>query len=169
LVHPFQKTWEENVRKTYQAIVFGRFPPGQKRLEAPIGQKKDSPIRMKLWVEEARGKPSVTEFRLMETRGDFSLVEAKILTGRTHQIRVHLEHLKYPIVGDKLYSGGDETFLHFYEKGWDDWLKERVLLSRMALHACGLEFTHVRTGEKFVFGDPLPEDLMIFWNGLKKS
>ena len=166
LVYPFQKQWEGDVRKNYRAIVFGAFSSTQKRLDAPIGRNQESAVRMKLKVDREKGKPSVTEFELLETKGNFSLVEARILTGRTHQIRVHLEHLGHPIVGDKLYSGSDETFLHFYEKGWDEWLQQKVILPRMALHACRLEFTHVKTGEKMVFEDPMPEDLMAFWNGL---
>ena len=166
LVYPFQKQWEGDVRKNYRAIVFGAFSSTQKRLDAPIGRNQESAVRMKLKVDREKGKPSVTEFELLETKGNFSLVEARILTGRTHQIRVHLEHLGHPIVGDKLYSGSDETFLHFYEKGWDEWLQQKVILPRMALHACRLEFTHVKTGEKMVFEDPMTEDLMAFWNGL---
>ena len=166
LVYPFQKQWEGDVRKNYRAIVFGAFSSTQKRLDAPIGRNQESAVRMKLKVDREKGKPSVTEFELLETKGNFSLVEARILTGRTHQIRVHLEHLGHPIVGDKLYSGSDETFLHFYEKGWDEWLQQKVILPRMALHACRLEFTHVKTGEKMVFEDPMTDDLMAFWNGL---
>lgn len=169
LVHPFQKSWNDNVRKAYRAIVFGKFPSKQTRVDAPIGLDKKSAIRMKSAVDLVDGKASVTEFSLIETRGDFSLIEARILTGRTHQIRVHLEYLKFPIVGDKLYSGTDETFLHFRETGWDDWLKKRVRLPRMALHACRLEFTHVRTGAKHIFEDKMPDDLTAFWEGLSRQ
>jgi RluA family pseudouridine synthase len=154
-----------SVVKTYRTIVFGRFPEGRKRLEAPIGPKKGSEVRMKLAVVEG-GQSSVTDFELLETKGDFSLIQARPLTGRTHQIRVHLEHLGYPIVGDKLYSGSDETFLHFYEHDWDEWLKGKVLLPRAALHAFGLEFPHPETGKKMGFEDPFPEDLSSFWKGL---
>lgn len=202
------------VVKTYRAIVFGKFPGDRKVLEAPIGKKEGSKVRMKLSVildknpeedhahpERSRGipvsgtsgpdglrkddghperaervegsmvspsapKPSTTEFTLLETKGDLSLLEVRPLTGRTHQIRVHLEHLGFPIVGDKLYSGDDETFLHFYEHDFDDWLKERVLLPRAALHAYGLEFTHPVTGKRMDFQDPFPEDLERFWGSL---
>ncbi len=153
------------IQKTYRAIVFGKFPEGPTRVEAPIGMNKESAVRMKLKVDRENGKPSVTEFKLLEAKQDFSLVEARILTGRTHQIRVHLEHLGYPIVGDKLYSGTDETFLHFYEKGWDEWLKVKLLLPRLALHAFKLEFTHPVSGERVVLEDPMPLDLMTFWSG----
>ena len=154
------------VQKTYRAIVFGSFPSGKKTLDAPIGPKKGSEIRMKLAVTDEEGYPSVTAFTLLEAKGKFSLVEAKPMTGRTHQIRVHLEHLGFPIVGDKLYAGNDETFLYFYENDWDDWVKERVLLPRLALHAFKLEFPHPVDGKRMAFEDPLASDLKDFWAGL---
>ncbi len=164
---PLQKQWESGeVQKTYQAIVFGNFTPAEQRCELPIGPLKGSTIRMKLGVGP-HGKPSATEFKLLETKANFSLVEAKPLTGRTHQIRVHLENLGFPIVGDKLYSGSDETFLRFIEEGWSDWQEKKVLLRRTALHAFRLEFFHPETGKRMILEDPLPEDLRSFWDGLK--
>lgn len=185
-----QKDWNENIRKTYQAIVFGAFPSGETKVDAPIGPKTGSKVRMKLAVvknvnsikdpasgelrrttggDKSEGKESITLFTGLESRGKFSLVEARPLTGRTHQIRVHLEHLGFPIVGDKLYSGDDETFLHFYEHDWDDWLKEKVILPRTALHAFRLEFTHPQTGQRVSLEDPMPKDMSSFWNSLDSS
>ncbi len=162
-----QNQWRtREVQKTYRALVFGFFPPGQTTVDAPIGPKKGSEIRMKLAVMEEDGYDSVTEFELLETKRDFSLVQVRPLTGRTHQIRVHLEHFGFPIVGDKLYSGNDETFLHYYENDWDDWLKERVLLPRAALHAFKLEFPHPADGKRMSFEDPLAQDLKNFWDSL---
>ena len=159
-----QKQWESGeVRKTYRAIVFGKFGPGQQRVDLPIGALKGSRIRMKLGVNQENSRPSVTDFECLEIRGEYSMVEAKPLTGRTHQIRVHLENLGYPIVGDKLYSGDEEIFLHFIDEGWDDWLKEKVLLPRQALHAFRLEFNHPAMGNRTVFEDPFPEELETFW------
>ena len=121
---------------------------------------------MKLTVVEEGGQASITEFEGLEVKNGHSLVQARPMTGRTHQIRVHLEHLGYPIVGDKLYSGDDETFLHFYENDWDEWLQKRVILPRAALHAYRLEFTHPEKGDRLFFEDPLPEDLTVFWKSL---
>jgi RluA family pseudouridine synthase len=155
------------VQKTYLAIVFGKFDPPQRRVEKPIATIKSGLIRMKAGIDLVKGKPSITDFKYLETKGHFSLVEAKPLTGRTHQIRVHLESEGHCLVGDKLYSGDDQTFLRFVEEGWSDWLQEKVLLKRTALHALRLELDHPVTGSRMVWEDPLPEDLSSFWNGLK--
>jgi RluA family pseudouridine synthase len=154
------------VQKTYLAIVFGKFDPPQRRVEKSITTIKSGLIRMKAGIDPIKGKPSITDFRCLETKGNFSWVEAKPLTGRTHQIRVHLESEGYPLVGDKLYSGNDETFLRFVDEGWSDWLAQKVLLPRMALHASRLEFDHPVTKTRLVFEDPVPEELVRFWNDL---
>lgn len=166
LIPPLQKQWEESVQKTYRTIVFGRFEKDELTVNAPLGPKEGSEIRMKQGINRTKGKEAVTQFKLLERKGGFSMVEAMPQTGRLHQIRAHLEHLGYPIVGDKIYSGGDEAFLHFYEHDFDDWLRERVLLPRAALHAFKLEFTHPVTEERLAFEDPLPNDLTDFWNGI---
>lgn len=193
------RQWENGkVQKTYHAIVFGNFPEGKTKVDKPILDAKGGPIRMKGGVDFEKGKPSITEFKLLqakvisqgtpsppgiaadggerkpsavsfaglESKNGFSLVEARPISGRTHQIRVHLEHLGFPIVGDKLYAGNDETFLHFYEHDFDDWVRARVLLPRTALHACRLEFSHPGTDEPMILEEPLPKDLMDFWQGL---
>ena len=165
--HLTQQWAAGTVQKTYLAIVFGKFDPSQRRVEKPIATIKRRLIRMKAGIDPVKGKPSITDFKCLETKGNFSLVEAKPLTGRTHQIRVHLESEGHFLVGDKLYSGDDQTFLRFIEEGWSDWLAQKVLLKRTALHALRLELDHPVTGSRMVWEDPLPEDLSSFWNGLK--
>ncbi len=161
------RQWAEGkVQKTYQAIVFGRFDPAQRRVEKPIATIKGGAIRMKAGIDPVKGKPSVTDFKCLEIKGGFSLVEAKPITGRTHQIRVHLLSEGHRLVGDKLYSGNDQTFLRFVDEGWTDWLAEQVLFPRLALHASGLEFTHPVKGNRIVLTDPLAEELITFWNSL---
>jgi 23S rRNA pseudouridine1911/1915/1917 synthase len=161
-----QKDWNERTQKTYRAIVFGEFPQGVTRIDRPIGPLKGSRIRMKLGVDQEKSKPSVTDFTRWEVKKGFSLLEVKPLTGRTHQIRVHLENMGYPIVGDKLYSRNEETFLRFMDEGWTDWLKEKVLLPRQALHAFRIEFDHPWTGKPVVLEEPMPQDMAGFWGSL---
>lgn len=136
--------------KTYLAIVRG-WPRWEARaLDAPIlraGEVMDSPIWVKQMVHPD-GSPSVTEFRVLEkferrvkdARLPFALVEARPLTGRMHQIRVHLAHLGFPVVGDKIYGGDESCYLEFIETGWTPALERRLLIPRQALHSQRLEF-----------------------------
>jgi len=162
-----QKQWEDrSVEKTYLAIVFGRFERKSRSIDVPIGIPRYSRIRIKQGADPMYGKSARTDFQRMEVRGPYTLLKVTPHTGRTHQIRVHLEALNHPIVGDKLYSGEDETFLRFVEEGWSDFIRDRVVLHRLALHAHRLVFKHPEDGRKMVLEDPLPEDLRLFWQSL---
>lgn len=102
------------VSRTYRGLVEGRFPPGETRVDAPIGTVPH-PLLGRLAAVAADGKPAVSLVRLLEHRGAHSLVEVRIETGRTHQIRIHLAAAGYPLAGDPLYlrggvpSPGDDT------------------------------------------------------------
>ena len=93
------------------------------------------------WMVRDDGKPAQTEFTVLERKGDFTVLRLHLLTGRTHQIRVHLSHAGHPLLGDDLY-GGDTR-----------------LIDRQALHAFSVRFTHPETGEALHFEAPLPEDM----------
>ncbi len=162
-----QAHWQAGkVRKEYRTIVFGKFEPVRRRIEAPIGRALNSRIRMKLGLDMVRGKESVTEFEVLGTQEGYSYLRVLPLTGRTHQIRVHLEALGHPIVGDKLYAGDDGVFLQYLRDGWTEALKTRLVLPRLALHAFRLELTHPVTGEELRVEDPFPPELEEFWKGL---
>jgi RluA family pseudouridine synthase len=162
-----QKQWEDrSVEKTYLALVFGRFERKQRSVDAPIGTPGYSRIRIKQGPDLLHGKSAVTDFVRLGVRGRYSLLQVTPHTGRTHQIRVHLEALGHPIVGDKLYSGEEETFLRFVEEGWSEWMRERVVLPRLALHAHRLVFQHPLDGHRMTLEEPLPPDLKTFWDSL---
>jgi len=149
--------------KTYLAIVHGWPEWNAIRLDAPIlrqGEVMESRIWVKQMVHE-NGSPCLTEFRVLrrfvgrqpsadEDGADecrqgaadplgFSLIEARPHTGRMHQIRVHLSHLGFPVVGDKIYGADESCYLDFIETGWTSALAERLLLPRHALHSLSLE------------------------------
>jgi 23S rRNA pseudouridine1911/1915/1917 synthase len=131
--------------KEYLAIVHG-WPSWQSYdLDAPI-QRKGLVMPSAIWLRRivhASGQPSTTSFHLLQqwenAEGKFSLLRCEPITGRTHQIRVHLEHLGHPIVGDKIYGRSDETFLRWIECHDQPFSDDGLHLPRHALHASRLK------------------------------
>lgn len=121
---------DEGMGKIYQVLVKGRWKGRQHRIEAPL-QKNTLASGERMVRVSREGKPSVTEFEVVERFADCSLVEATLLTGRTHQIRVHCQHAGHPVAGDNKY--GDEVF--------NKAIRARGL-KRMFLHAARLDFSH---------------------------
>jgi 23S rRNA pseudouridine1911/1915/1917 synthase len=151
------------IKKTYLAITFGWPDAREWTVNAPIRRLGEiEPFRV--WLKRgvhAGGSPSITCFRVLhrfETPGGLrlSLIEASPKTGRTHQIRVHLAHSGFPIVGDKLYAQGEEWYLKFIEQGWTAEMENVLLLSRHALHASELEFTLLN--KNYLLHSSLPQD-----------
>jgi 23S rRNA pseudouridine1911/1915/1917 synthase len=105
------------------------------------------------------GLPSTTHVTVLERRDGCALVRCKPITGRQHQIRVHLHHAGHPIVGDKLYTHGDDAFADYCDGGMTDELLEMFELPRQALHAAVIEFPHPDTRDTVRVESPLPPDL----------
>jgi 23S rRNA pseudouridine1911/1915/1917 synthase len=152
--------------KRYLAIVWGWPDNAEFEVDQPL-LRQGTIAPSKIWLKQAvntSGYPSQTRFRVInrfENRhGKFSLVECAPLTGRTHQIRVHLAFSGHPIVGDKLYGPDENCYLEFIETGWTPALAQKLLLDRQALHADSLAFT--LRSEDFKFASPLPADLQSF-------
>jgi 23S rRNA pseudouridine1911/1915/1917 synthase len=134
-----------SVQRTYVALVHGQ-PPERGAIDAPVG--RDTRARTRMTVTR-RGKPAVTRYRLLERFGagegrGCALLECRLETGRTHQIRVHLQHLRHPVVGDPVYRRGAGAAPGF---------------PRQALHAAALELVHPRTGRRKAWKAPLPADM----------
>ena len=153
---------ERRVHKRYLAVVHGRPEPASGVVDLPIGPDEVSGIRVKMAVVPD-GYPSRTRYRVLETRGGFSLLEAFPETGRQHQIRVHLGAVGTPVAGDKLYGPDPGLFLEFLETGWTEALQRRLLLPRQALHAADAFFPHPEGGAPMQLSCPLPSDLRRFW------
>lgn len=128
------------VNRKYIALVHGNLQHDQGTIDAPIG--RDSNDRKMYTVTEKNSKHAVTHFVVIERFGDFTLVELKLETGRTHQIRVHMKFIGHPLVGDPMYGKS---------KG--------MLMDGQALHAAILGFKHPRTGEWLQFEAPIPADM----------
>lgn len=136
---------ERTVDKTYHALVQGHPDPSRGTIDAPIGRHPTHDYR---WAVTADGKPSVTHYETLEAVRAASLLEVRLETGRTHQIRVHLSALRHPCVGDLMY-GADPT------------LATRLGLTRQWLHAVALGFEHPRSGQPVRFQSDYPDDLAL--------
>ncbi|TCJ86149.1 UNVERIFIED_ORG: ribosomal large subunit pseudouridine synthase D [Bacillus cereus] len=127
----------KTVTRRYKAIVHGVIPHDKGTIDAPIGRDKKE--RQSMTVDE-NGKNAVTHFQVLERFKDFTLVECRLETGRTHQIRVHMKYIGYPLAGDPKYGP-----------------KKTLDMNGQALHAGILGFDHPRTGEYIQFEAPIPE------------
>jgi 23S rRNA pseudouridine955/2504/2580 synthase/23S rRNA pseudouridine1911/1915/1917 synthase len=142
--------------KEYRAIVRGRFPDGEKRVDMPIGKDERSEVRKKRRAFDGAPESAVTTFECVERFGGYSLVACRPGTGRLHQIRVHLEYLGFPVLGDKIYGGDDRCFIDFIERGMTDDLRGRLVLPRCALHAFRVQIYHPYAKKEMIFESPLP-------------
>ena len=148
---------ERDVAKLYHALVVG-VPPWD-QLEVDLALRRDGDRRHRT-VVDAQGKPSLTQFRILEQLGGYALLEAVPRTGRTHQIRAHLFAIGYPIVGDGLYGGGaEQSSATFPGEGEGKEGTGPPLIARCALHALSITFAHPSTGERLAFSAPYPDDL----------
>ncbi|EJR08824.1 RluA family pseudouridine synthase [Bacillus cereus MSX-A1] len=138
----------KTVTRRYKAIVHGVIPHDKGTIDAPIGRDKKE--RQSMTVDE-NGKNAVTHFQVLERFKDFTLVECRLETGRTHQIRVHMKYIGYPLAGDPKYGP-----------------KKTLDMNGQALHAGILGFDHPRTGEYIQFEAPIPEVFEEALNILRK-
>ena len=150
---------KRQVLKTYHALVYGH--PMWQELHVDLALQPDGDARHRTVVSKKNGKPSVTDFTNLGSCGPYSWIIAKPKTGRTHQIRAHLAANGLSIVCDPLYGGNQKPVrLSEIKRKWNgDEDEERPLLSRLALHAYKIEFTHPATGEKVCFTAPYPKDM----------
>ena len=137
---------DREIEKHYRALAEGRFREPEGEIDAPIDRSKKD--RKKMAVDPA-GRPAVTRWKVLAEGRECTLLDVRILTGRTHQIRVHLRSIQHPVCGDEVYG---------YERG--------AKVPCLMLHAYSLAFEHPRTKEKMAFRAPLPGD---FLKGLKMN
>jgi 23S rRNA pseudouridine1911/1915/1917 synthase len=128
---------EHSMKREYQALVHGIIKENLGTIEAPIGRSRTDRKKMAVTKD---GKPAISRYRVLERFHNYSLVQVSLLTGRTHQIRVHFSYIKHPVVGDPVYGPA----------------KQHLELDSQALHACILGFRHPRTDEYMEFSSPLP-------------
>ncbi len=140
-VHIAEQIKAHSCNRIYEGIVIGNLKDDSGTIDAPIGRH---PIeRKKMAINEKNGKPAITHYKVLKRFGNYTYVQFKLETGRTHQIRVHMASIGHPLLGDTLYGSGRQTnFKH---------------LQGQTLHAKTIGFIHPGTGEYMEFSAPLPD------------
>jgi len=148
--HLAQQLAERSVRRLYLALVQGD-PPASGAIDAPVG--RDSRARTRMAVTH-RGKPARTRYRVLERYGRAALVECRLETGRTHQIRVHFQHIRHPLVGDSVYRRGT---------------RHGIAFPRQALHATELSLVHPGSKQTMTWHCALPRDMKRLVDELRRD
>jgi 23S rRNA pseudouridine1911/1915/1917 synthase len=150
--------FERTTHRTYNALVWGHFDTASGTVEGNIGRNIRDRLKMQVFQDGDQGKPAVTHYRVIESLGYVSLLECRLDTGRTHQIRVHMEYLGHPVFNDARY-GGDKILRGTTFSKYKQFVQNCFsLMPRQALHAKSLEFVHPETNKKMFFDSELPKD-----------
>ena len=158
--HQVRKQFEDRlVQKGYLAVVHGRPQELEGRIDLGIRPDKASAVRLKLAAcDPGTGQSAVTNYRVLRSNDQYSLVEVRPETGRTHQIRVHMSAIGCPLVGDKLYGTDEQLFLQHIAGELDDTDRAALVLDRHALHSHSLTFFHPRRDREVTIEAPLPRE-----------
>ena len=160
--------YHKTTRRLYTALVWGHVDADEGVIEGNIGRNRRDRTKMDYFpVGSEEGKPAVTHYKVLKRLGYVTLVECRLETGRTHQIRVHMKHIGHTLFNDKTY-GGDQILKGTTFSRYTQFVKVCFdACPRQALHARTLGFRHPRTGEEMDFEAPLPADmtqLVELWN-----
>jgi 23S rRNA pseudouridine1911/1915/1917 synthase len=153
---------KREVSKTYRALVWGRPQPTSGRIDEAIGRSRNDPTKMT--VHAPRGRAATTIYRTVEPLNGFALLDIELVTGRTHQIRVHFAAKHHPVIGDTRYGGAPWKRLR-------DPRRRAVVsaFARLGLHAARLAFAHPITGTPLAFAAPIPADFAELVRELRKG
>lgn len=159
LNHLASQFFHRSTDRRYAALVWGDVPEEEGTITGHIGRSPRDRKVMTIFPEGDQGKAAITHYKVVERFGYVTLVECKLETGRTHQIRAHFRYLGYPLFGDKTY-GGDRILKGTTFSKYKQFVENCfAILPRQALHAKMLEFEHPKTGERMRFEGKLPDDI----------
>lgn len=164
--------FDHTIDRKYIAVVWGNLADDKGTIVGNIGRDPNDRLRFKVYPDGDAGKHAVTHYRVIERMGYVTVVECILETGRTHQIRVHMNHIGHPLFNDDRY-GGDRvlkgTLYSKYKQFIDNCFK---IMPRHALHAKTLGFTHPRTGKHIFVESELPQDMVALiekWRNYRKA
>ncbi|MBW6483817.1 MAG: RluA family pseudouridine synthase [Vicingaceae bacterium] len=159
LTHLGKQFFDRTIERRYNALVWGDFEEDKGRVEGNVGRSLQNRKVMTVFPDGEYGKNAVTHFTVLKRYGYVTLVECKLETGRTHQIRVHMKHIKHPLFNDEEY-GGDRILKGTTFSKYKQFIANCFeILPRQALHAKSLGFEHPKTGEWLHFEVDLPQDM----------
>ena len=168
LSHLGKQFFDRTIERRYQALVWGDFEEENGTVEGNVGRSLQNRKVMSVFPDGEFGKHAITHYKVLKRFGYVTLVECKLETGRTHQIRVHMQHIKHPLFNDEDY-GGDRILKGTSFTKYKQFINNCFeILPRQALHAKSLGFEHPATGEWLHFETDLPEDitkLLEKWDG----
>ncbi|MFY0603525.1 MAG: RluA family pseudouridine synthase [Flavobacteriaceae bacterium] len=159
LAHLSKQFFDRTTERLYYALVWGNIEEDEGRIEGNIGRSLKNRLQMDVFPDGEFGKHAVTHFKVLERLTYVTLVQCKLETGRTHQIRAHFKHIGHTLFNDERYGGNDilkGTTFTKYKQFVENCFK---VLPRQALHAKTLGFTHPTTGEFLQFDSEVPEDM----------
>ena len=151
--------FDHTIIRQYTALVWGNFDQDQGTIVGNIGRSRSDRLKMAVYPDGSEGKHAVTHWRVLKRFGYVTLIECQLETGRTHQIRVHMEHIGHPLFNDERY-GGDRILKGTTFSKYRQFIENCfAIMPRHALHARTLGFIHPSTGKQICFNSELPEDL----------
>lgn len=151
--------FNKTTHRQYVAVVWGKFDEMEGRIEGNIGRSLKDRLQMAVFPEGDYGKHAVTHYKVIENLSHVAVVECRLETGRTHQIRVHMKHIGHPLFNDARY-GGDKVLRGMPTAKYSQFIQNCFkICPRQALHAKTLGFVHPHTGKEMFFDSPIPEDM----------
>jgi len=151
--------FEHSIDRLYTAVVWGNIADDEGTISGTIGRDPNDRLRFRVYDDPEKGKWAVTHYRVLERYGFITVVECRLETGRTHQIRVHMSSIGHPLFNDERYGGSEIRQGTIYAK-YRQFIRNCFeICPRQALHARTLGVTHPSTGKRICFESPLPQDM----------
>ncbi|MDR1516868.1 MAG: RluA family pseudouridine synthase [Dysgonamonadaceae bacterium] len=160
--------YKKTTKRQYVALVWGNVENDEGRIEGNLGRDPKDRMLMRVFPDGEQGKPAVTHYKVLERFGYVTLVQCRLETGRTHQIRVHLKYIGHPLFNDERYGGNEILRGTHFAKYKQFVYNCFAICPRQCLHAETLGFVHPRTREELFFASPLPADMQAVidkWRG----